>query len=260
MCTTTLFPSSRNMYSSGLTPSMLRSTHALISSGRKTEIIIWNITQIIQVFIIKVIIDFPKQKNPTHFTTFTTFSPSRLIIRNSKQRNNMGALILYMNDWKVKAKETFFNKRISRIGALFPYRFLSMLIPCDLVFNDNNISSRIASAKYFLCLLKFYIFSVLSPFCVNLNISGQEKKNHQYQLICYYMILSLTNLKPLLYWRIPLICWEQLLMGPFLALNIPTFLDTLQFWLWCLALTLELQFCLHLKHPSRVSYNKITVL
>lgn len=177
MCTTTLFPSSRNMYSSGLTPSMLRSTHALISSERKTEIIIWNITQIIQVFIIKVIIDFPKQKNPTHFTTFTTFFPSRLIIRNSKQRNNMGALILHMSDWKVKVKETFFNKRISRIGALFPYRFLSMLIPCDFVFNDNNISSRIASAKYFLCLLKFYIFSVLSPFCVNLNFRSREKKS-----------------------------------------------------------------------------------
>lgn len=255
MCTTTLFPSSRNMYSSGLTPSMLRSTHALISSGRKTEIIIWNITQIIQVFIIKVIIDFPKQKNPTHFTTFTTFFPS-------KQKNNMGPLILQMNDWKVKAKETFYNKRISRIGALFPYRFLSMLIPCDFVFNDNNISSRIASAKHFLCLLKFYIFSVLSSFCVNLIFQVKRKKNHQYQLICYYMILSLTNLliKPLLYWRIPLICWEQLLMGLFLALNIPTFLDTLQFWLWCLALTLELQFCLHLKHPSRVSYNKISVL
>lgn len=52
-----------------------------------------------------------------------------------------------------------------------------MLIPCDFVFNDNNISSRIASAKHFLCLLKFYIFSVLSSFCVNLIFQVKRKKS-----------------------------------------------------------------------------------
>lgn len=62
------------------------------------------------------------------------------------------------------------------IGALFPYCFLSMLGSCDFVFNDNNISCGIASAKHFFCLLKFYIFSVLSPFCVNLIFHVKRKK------------------------------------------------------------------------------------
>lgn len=65
-----------------------------------------------------------------------------------------------------------------------------MLIPCDFVFNDNNISSRIASAKHFLCLLKFYIFSVLSSFCVNLIFQVKRKKSIPINLLLHDPIFN----------------------------------------------------------------------
>lgn len=134
-----------------------------------------------------------------------------------------------------------------------------MLASSVIVYNDNNIFSRIAAAKHFLCLPKFFFFSVPSLFCMNLIFYVKRK---QFIIINYSSLLhnpAFNQFKPLLYWRIPLNCWEQLLMGLLISLNIQTFQDTIWWLHRRLDLSWEMQFCLHLTNPWRVSYNRGTV-
>lgn len=73
----------------------LRSLSEIETKKKNNTSVFLNMYKVIYVHVI----DFPEQKNPRHFMT-TLFFSSRLkmevIMRNSIQRKNMGALILHM--------------------------------------------------------------------------------------------------------------------------------------------------------------------
>ena len=87
-----------------------------------------------------------------------------------------------------------------------PYRFLSMLSVCELISQDNNISSRISSAKYFFCPFKLHTFSVLPIFCMYLRWMIQNFIYAYTYLCCVNISCTVVELTKPQWWHSRLEC------------------------------------------------------